>query len=83
MASHTEVLHAYERTAPIIAVRGNVDEEASMDELPEDKVVILDGWRILITHIAGTPAPPVGLVPSMSTPQRRGLRMKSGPFEWL
>jgi predicted phosphodiesterase len=39
----------------VVAVRGNVDEQAAMDELPSHRLVTLNGWRVLIIHIAAAP----------------------------
>jgi uncharacterized protein len=42
--------------APVVAVRGNHDEEAGIGGLPRDTVVELGGWRIGLTHGARTKA---------------------------
>lgn len=52
---HTEVLAQLRHIAPVLAVRGNVDDCASTDELPEVRIETFNGWRILVTHIVGMP----------------------------
>ena len=41
---------------PLYAVAGNIDEPALQALLPEERVVELDGVRIGMRHIAGSPA---------------------------
>lgn len=45
------VLKVFEETAPVTAVRGNVDDQASEDELPTTRLLDIKGWQILIIHI--------------------------------
>lgn len=42
-------------TARCTPTRGNVDDGAGLDELPEAQLLTLNGWRILMTHIVGVP----------------------------
>lgn len=49
---HAGVLSFFKRDSlPVVAVRGNVDEEASEEELPRTRLVVVKDWRILIIHI--------------------------------
>ncbi|KAK9905754.1 hypothetical protein WJX75_005750 [Coccomyxa subellipsoidea] len=48
---HQGVLKIFEETAPVTAVRGNVDDQASEDELPTTRLLDIKGWQILIIHI--------------------------------
>lgn len=52
MADVAEILDFYGSIASCTAVRGNVDDTASMEELPEHAVSFFMGWIIFITHIA-------------------------------
>ena len=36
-------------------IRGNVDDTASIEDLPEVQLLNLNGWRCLVTHICGMP----------------------------
>ncbi|CAL5224715.1 g7447 [Coccomyxa viridis] len=49
---HAEVLSSFQRCANCIAVRGNVDDTASIEELPEHVSQTIAGWEIFVTHIA-------------------------------
>jgi uncharacterized protein len=50
------VLRELERFAPVQAVHGNMDEPALRVELPERRVVEVEGARIGLVHIAGARA---------------------------
>jgi uncharacterized protein len=50
------VLLALESVAPVVAVRGNVDDRELRRRLPETRVVDLDGVRIAMVHDAGPAA---------------------------
>jgi putative phosphoesterase len=50
------VLEELGRVAPVVAVRGNHDEEAGIDGLPRDAVVEVGGRRIGLTHGSRTRA---------------------------
>jgi predicted phosphodiesterase len=39
----------------VVIYRGNVDDGASLEELPEMQVLDVNGWHILMTHICGMP----------------------------
>jgi len=52
----TVVLEELGRIAPVVAVRGNHDEEAGIPGLPRDAVVEAGGRRIGLTHGARTKA---------------------------
>jgi len=47
------VLRELEALAPVEAVHGNMDEPALRQELPERRVVEVDGLRIGLVHIPG------------------------------
>lgn len=49
---HAEILALFENCAKCIAVRGNVDDSASAEELPEHRSKEIAGWDIFVTHIA-------------------------------
>jgi putative phosphoesterase len=49
----SSVLRELEAFAPVEAVFGNMDEPALQAELPERRVVEVDGMRIGLVHIAG------------------------------
>ena len=52
--STTAVLDELERLGPpVAAVRGNVDEPALADRLPEERIVDAEGARIAMVHDAG------------------------------
>jgi uncharacterized protein len=51
------VLEELERLAPVEAVAGNMEEPALLAELPERRVVEVDGARIGMVHV---PGPAVG-----------------------
>lgn len=46
-----EILEALREVAPVVAVRGNVDEGASAEKLPLTKVVEAAGLSIYMLHI--------------------------------
>ena len=48
-----EVLIELEAYGPVVAVRGNMDERALWERLPESRVVEAGGARIAIVHDAG------------------------------
>jgi predicted phosphodiesterase len=48
-------------------IRGNVDDSASVEDLPEVQVLSVNGWRLLMTHICGMP-PKGGAFHSASMP---------------
>ena len=52
---HAEILALLLKIAPTLCVRGNVDAVAEADEFPAVRVIHLQGWTIVITHIAGDP----------------------------
>jgi uncharacterized protein len=51
--SSVSVLLALESVAPVMAVRGNVDDRELRRRLPETRVVDVDGARIAMVHDAG------------------------------
>ena len=53
-----DVLTQLRRTAPTVAVRGNVDGGGWARELPVDTVVEASGMKIAMLHIAGNPKNP-------------------------
>jgi predicted phosphodiesterase len=54
---HEAVLAHYRAAVGLIhAVRGNVDEGASEQELPPELKLEVSGWRVLVTHICRVPA---------------------------
>lgn len=53
----TAVLDALESIAPVTAVRGNVDG-GRLHQLPLDATVMVNGARISVLHIAGSPRRP-------------------------
>lgn len=44
------VLRALEPLAEVVAVRGNVDRDGEVAQLPERRLLTLAGWRILLVH---------------------------------
>ncbi len=48
----SEILSFFEQCATCIAVRGNVDDTASAQELPEHSSQAIAGWDVSVTHIA-------------------------------
>ena len=48
----SEILSFFEECAACIAVRGNVDDTASAQELPEHLLQAIAGWDVIVTHIA-------------------------------
>ncbi|KAL3132816.1 hypothetical protein ABBQ38_006742 [Trebouxia sp. C0009 RCD-2024] len=48
-----DVLSRLSRIAPTLAVRGNVDNNAS--HIPEFRLLHFGGWKVLLLHIAGMP----------------------------
>lgn len=49
------ILEELSRVAPVIAVRGNVDEGSALDHLPESVTVSAAGLSIYMTHIFTPP----------------------------
>ena len=47
-----EVLSFFAGCAKCVAVRGNVDDTAPVEELPEHVSQTIAGWDIFVTHIA-------------------------------
>jgi predicted phosphodiesterase len=45
------VLDALAPRAPVVAVRGNND--VTLDDLPDERIVDVDGWRIALVHDSG------------------------------
>jgi len=48
-----EILETLRTTAPVTAVRGNVDSQAWARGMPENQVVEIDGVSIYVLHILG------------------------------
>lgn len=51
---HQAVLHRLQKHAPVYAVCGNVDDTPDCT-LPEELLLSVNGWRVLVTHIVGMP----------------------------
>lgn len=49
-----EILTQLEQVAPVIAVIGNIDSHATFSSIPEEQVLIRQGFRVLMRHIVGT-----------------------------
>lgn len=47
-----EVLNFFQDLVPSVAVRGNVDDTATKEELPERVLQTHLGWDIFVTHVA-------------------------------
>jgi predicted phosphodiesterase len=47
-----ELLNFFRALVPSIAVRGNVDDTATKEELPEHVLHSHLGWDIFVTHVA-------------------------------
>lgn len=50
------VLSMLTEVAPVLAVRGNVDDEGEMAQLPEEISITQEGTAIYMTHIGARPA---------------------------
>lgn len=53
-----EVLEKLEAIAPVIAIKGNIDEKYPTKKLPATRRIELRGQRLLLIHDAGKPALP-------------------------
>jgi uncharacterized protein len=49
------VVNKLESVAPLKAVFGNIDDTEIRSRFPENELMLVDGLKILMTHIAGTP----------------------------
>jgi hypothetical protein len=54
------VVRLFEKCAPVVAVRGNVDDTEEDTILSDWKRLELKGWRIIVTHIVEKKASQVG-----------------------
>ncbi|MCU0428615.1 MAG: metallophosphatase family protein [Cytophagaceae bacterium] len=52
---HLENLADIQREKKLIGVYGNIDDASIRNEFPENQVLMREGLKILITHIAGSP----------------------------
>lgn len=49
------IVTLYAQVAPIVAVRGNVDDDAPLHDYPNYSLLHEAGWSILLTHVVGKP----------------------------
>jgi uncharacterized protein len=50
-----EIISTLQTIAPVVAVIGNIDSHATFSNIPEEQVIIREGFKVLIRHIVGTP----------------------------
>ncbi|MEW5975119.1 MAG: metallophosphoesterase family protein [Acidobacteriota bacterium] len=50
-----KVLHELQQLAPVVAVKGNVDEGAAFASLEAEQIVEVGPARVFVTHILGDP----------------------------
>jgi uncharacterized protein len=50
-----EILRELQTVAPVVAVIGNIDSHATFSSIPEEQLLIREGFKVLIRHIVGTP----------------------------
>jgi uncharacterized protein len=50
-----DILAELQTVAPVIAVVGNIDSHATFLGIPEEQLLIREGFRVLIRHIVGAP----------------------------
>jgi predicted phosphodiesterase len=56
------VIRLFQEVAPTIAVRGNVDDGCDEEAFPYQRILTIQGWVMLVTHVVRQPQSAVRLM---------------------